>query len=114
MQSSTRFRGFAIIGIVLSIFTTVFSLLFLVRIASNPIEMDFTEPQLVRMKLRVPYYATIVSIVLTSVLALCLTAQTRHRLIVLFACVVVGYLIGSWATQSVSQLWADLGGEGLP
>ena len=114
MQPSTRLRGFAFVSIALSILTTVFSIYFLARFASNPFELDFTDPWLVRMKLRVPYYATIVSIVLTSVLALCLTDQTRHRLIVLFVCFVVGYVVGSWATQSVSQLWADLGGEGLP
>lgn len=114
MQPGARLKHVAFGGVILFGITTAASLYFLVKYQANPFELDLLQTQFVGLKLRVPYYATIISVTMIPLLVFWATAGTRHRVSVSLVCVVIGLVIIAWSTQSVLHIWAELGGKGLP
>lgn len=114
MQTGVRRNRYAFGFLALAVTATALSAYMLAKYVSNPFELDLLRSELVRTKLRLVYYPTIVSAVLTPVLVAWATVGMRRRALVTSLCAVLALLLIVWASHSVMHLWAELGGEGLP
>jgi hypothetical protein len=87
---------------------------FLAQYARNPFALDLSRSEQVRAKLRLAYYPFVVSTLLIPVFVGFVAADTRRRALFSALGAVPAALLVVWATRSALELWAELGGKGLP